>query len=467
MSLQVVANSRIGRVLRGKYRLERVLGIGGMAAVYAAVHRNRRQFAVKLLHPELSNHEEIRKRFLREGYAANSVNHHGAVAVLDDDVDEDGAAFIVMELLDGSSVEQICEQQGMPLPIASVLALAEELLEVLAAAHANGIVHRDLKPANLFATRAGKLKVLDFGIARLIDTTSSLATQNGQTLGTPAFMAPEQALGKTDEIDAQTDLWAVGATLFLLSSGHYVYEAETPQQMLYATATSPARSVASVAPGLPPAVARLIDGALLHDKRERFKDAAAMQVALQRAWTELAGKTARNGTQLELARLFTARPARPQGGPTPRRERQSALVLTALLVVLLVVVSGVLLVLKQSASNHLNDEATSLSGESGPAVSEQGALAPSPASAPAAGATTVQDGRTKQVTARDRRPAHKPAERGIDPRSVPPVAHPVPTPQLRPSSAPSAACTRLLERQSLGEDLSAAERVSFAQECRQ
>jgi eukaryotic-like serine/threonine-protein kinase len=465
MSLQVVANSRIGRVLRGKYRLERVLGIGGMATVYAAVHRNRRQFAVKLLHPELSNHEEIRKRFLREGYAANSVNHHGAVAVLDDDVDEDGATFIVMELLDGSSVEQLCEQQGMPLPIASVLALAEELLDVLAAAHANGIVHRDLKPANLFATRAGKLKVLDFGIARLTDATSSLATQNGQTLGTPAFMAPEQALGKTDEIDAQTDLWAVGATLFLLSSGHYVYEAETPQQMLYATATSPARSVASVAPGLPPAVARLIDGALLHDKRERFKDAAAMQAALQRAWTELAGKTARNGTQLELARLFTARPARPQGRPTPRRERPSALVLTALLVVLLVMVSGVLLVLRQSA--NLNDEANSLSGESGPAASEQGALAPSPASAPAAGSTTVQGGRTKQITARDRSPAQKPAERGIDPRSVPPVAHPVPTSQLRPNSAPSAACTRLLERQSLGEDLSAAERVSFAQECRQ
>src|SRR5579863_7593138 len=107
-----VARSRLGRVLRGKYRLERVLGVGGMAAVYLATHRNNKQFAVKMLHPELSMREDIRTRFLREGYAANSLKHPGAVAVLDDDVAEDGAAFLVMELLEGAAVDRLWEKAG-------------------------------------------------------------------------------------------------------------------------------------------------------------------------------------------------------------------------------------------------------------------------------------------------------------------------------------------------------------------
>ena len=106
------AQERVGSVLREKYRLDRVLGIGGMAVVYAATHRNQKQFAVKMLHPELSLRRDIRTRFLREGYAANSFKHAGAVAVLDDDVAEDGAAFLVMEMLEGSGVEEMWERDA-------------------------------------------------------------------------------------------------------------------------------------------------------------------------------------------------------------------------------------------------------------------------------------------------------------------------------------------------------------------
>src|SRR5580704_12385213 len=129
------ASRRIGTVLRGKYRIDRVLGVGGMAVVYAATHRNKKRFAVKMLHPELSTREDIRTRFLREGYVANSVEHPGAVAVMDDDVAEDGAAFLVMELLDGVGVEQLCEKRGNRLPVSAVLAMSYQLLDVLAAAH--------------------------------------------------------------------------------------------------------------------------------------------------------------------------------------------------------------------------------------------------------------------------------------------------------------------------------------------
>jgi eukaryotic-like serine/threonine-protein kinase len=275
----VRAEQRVGQVLRGKYRIDRVLGVGGMAAVYAATHRNQKQFAIKVLHPELSFREDIRTRFLREGYAANSVRHPGAVAVLDDDVAEDGAAFLVMELLDGLSVEQLWEQKGRRLAVAHVLGIAHQLLDALAAAHKQGIVHRDIKPANLFVCRDGQLKVLDFGIARVRDaaTSGAQATGTGMLLGTPAFMAPEQAMGKSDEIEARTDLWAVGATLFTLLSGQLVHPGETGPQLMILAATSQARGLIAVAPEMPPVLAALVDRAVAFRKEDRWRTAEAMR----------------------------------------------------------------------------------------------------------------------------------------------------------------------------------------------
>jgi serine/threonine-protein kinase len=227
-------------MLRDKYRLDGVLGIGGMATVYAATHRNQAELAVKVLHPELSLREDIRRRFLREG-----VKHPGAVLIVDDDVAEDGSAFLVMERLRGASIEELWERSGRRLSEPVVVGIASQLLDVLSAAHTNNIVHRDLKPANLFLTHEGTLKVLDFGIARLRDAVmSDHSTRSGQMMGTPAFMAPEQALAKAGAIDGQTDLWAVGATMFTLLSGQFVHEGENSQQLLVNAATVQARSLA-------------------------------------------------------------------------------------------------------------------------------------------------------------------------------------------------------------------------------
>jgi serine/threonine-protein kinase len=165
-----------------------------------------------------------------------------------------------------------------------------QLLDVLAAAHAKGVVHRDIKPANLFLDRTGQLKVLDFGIARLRDATSSrMATGTGMQLGTPAFMAPEQALGTTAEIDSVTDLWAVGATLFTLISGRLVHEASTGPQILIYAATQPARSLAEVAPDTPASVVSLVARSLAFKKSERFGSAAEMQAEVARVAAELYG----------------------------------------------------------------------------------------------------------------------------------------------------------------------------------
>ena len=161
------AEARIGSVIKDKWRLDRLLGVGGMACVYAATHRNKKRAAVKVLHREFSTDTAIRERFLREGYLANSVGHRGVVTVDDDDVTEDGAAFIVMELLDGETLEQRWRRKGHRLPLEEVLAVADQVLDALAAAHDKGVVHRDLKPENLFLTRDGVVKLLDFGIGRL------------------------------------------------------------------------------------------------------------------------------------------------------------------------------------------------------------------------------------------------------------------------------------------------------------
>jgi len=279
------AKARLGTVLRGKYRLDRLLGIGGMAAVYKATHRNRAEFAIKLLHTELSIHESVRTRFVREGYAANSVQHPGAVLVVDDDIDENGQAFLVMELLRGEELDKLRVNAGGTLEPPIVVALVLQLLDVLGSAHTQGIVHRDIKPPNLFVTTSGMLKVLDFGIARARDvaTESAGVTGTGILLGTPAYMAPEQAMAQPERIGGRTDLWAAGATLFTLLTGEYVHGSMPAMQAVISTATKPAPPLLSVWQRGDPGVAAVVDRALAFEPEARWASAAEMRAALESA----------------------------------------------------------------------------------------------------------------------------------------------------------------------------------------
>jgi serine/threonine protein kinase len=285
------AHARLGMVLEDKWTLDALLGVGGMAAVYAATHRNGKRVAVKVLHAEMSQNDEVKQRFLQEGYAANTIQHEGAVSVLDDDVAADGSAFIVMELLEGETVERRWERSGQRLPAREVLAIVEQLLDVLAAAHAKNVVHRDVKPENLFITQVGQLKVLDFGIAKVFEAQRGRATTTraGVVMGTPAFMAPEQARARWDEVDGRTDLWAVGATMFTLLSGRHVHEGVSGNEQLILSATTPAPSLASVEPDVPAELAALVDRALAFDRARRWVDASSMQRAVSAALAELGG----------------------------------------------------------------------------------------------------------------------------------------------------------------------------------
>ena len=284
------ARLRVGAVLREKWTLDALIGVGGMAAVYAATHRNGKRAAVKMLHPALSIDVNVRGRFLREGHVANKVAHPGAVEVIDDDVAEDGAAYLVMDLLQGETLSDRSERAGGRLDPGEVLAMMDQLLDVLVAAHGKGILHRDVKPENVFVTREGKVKVLDFGIARVRElSTASTATRQGSTMGTPAFMAPEQARGLWNEVDERADLWAVGATAFTLLSGQLVHEARTPNEQLLFAMTAQAAPLASVCAGLPREVNDLVDRALAFDKNARWPSALAMQEAARFAYQSLRG----------------------------------------------------------------------------------------------------------------------------------------------------------------------------------
>jgi len=288
---EALARARIGQVLCTKWRLDSLLGVGGMAAVYAATHRNGSRVAVKILHAELCANQEVLRRFTREGLVANAVGHEGAVRVSDDDVTEDGAPFLVLDLLEGASLEQRRLQAGGRLGEDEVLAIADQLLDVLVAAHAKGIVHRDLKPENVFLTRAGAVKVLDFGIARLreLSSTAGNATRTGMSMGTPGYMAPEQARGLWAEVDGRTDLWAVGATLFTLLTGEEVHSGRTANEVLLSAMTKQAPPLSTVLPGVAPAVAEIIDRALAHERDRRWSDASQMQEAVRRASRGRAG----------------------------------------------------------------------------------------------------------------------------------------------------------------------------------
>jgi serine/threonine-protein kinase len=267
---------RIGQVVGGKWTLERLLGSGGMAAVYAARDPGGTVGAVKLLHPEMSIRRDVRERFVREGLVPNQLGHPGAVQILEHGASEQ-ESYLVMELLSGESLGERVNRHGGLAP-SELLDYLDQVLDVLVAAHAKGIIHRDLKPENLFVTAEGRLKMLDFGLARMLDDVpGSFKTRTGLALGTLPYMAPEQALGRREDIDGRVDLFALGATAFRILSRRKVHEANSEAELLIAMATKAAPPLASVAPSVPPEVCAIVDLALAFAKEARYPDARTMQ----------------------------------------------------------------------------------------------------------------------------------------------------------------------------------------------
>ena len=276
------AASRIGESIADKWRLDEVLGVGGMAAVYGATHRNGHRVAIKMLLPEIARDESLVQRFLREGYIANKVAHDGAVRVLDDGRTEDGSAFLVMERLEGHSLDEHLRGARPPLDTLDALDAMVALLEVLDVAHAAGVVHRDIKPANIFKTTRGELKLLDLGIAVLVESSmqGGRATQTGAVIGTPAFMSPEQARGRRELVGPRSDLWALAATGLCLMLGRRLRNAVTSSEELAMAALQPLPPVDTLSNQLGGPYGQVLDKALSFEPRDRFASASEMRTAL-------------------------------------------------------------------------------------------------------------------------------------------------------------------------------------------
>jgi serine/threonine-protein kinase len=312
------AQARVGSTVRDKWQLDGLLAVGGMASVYAATHRNGSRAAVKMLNEDMATNELARERFLWEGYVANAVRHDGVVKVIDDDTDEDGTLYLVTELLDGETLEERRLRLGGRIAEDECLLVIDELLDVLAAAHAAGIVHRDIKPDNLFLTREGGVKVLDFGIAKLREpSTSKRLTQMGLTLGTPGYMPPEQARGLSDEVDERSDIWACGATMYCLLSGETVHNGSTAAEQLVNAMTKAVLPLQARAPDIGLSVAHVVDRALEFSKSDRWPTAAAMQEAVHQAYEDLCGIPIGTAPRLALGGGVPGRTPHHQSGIGP------------------------------------------------------------------------------------------------------------------------------------------------------
>jgi len=286
---ELEAQRLVGTTLSGKWTLDSLIGMGGMASVYAASHRNGRRAAVKLLAAEFSNMPQVRERFLREGYVANRIGHPGVVGILDDDTTEAGRVYLVMELLEGASLLERINTRS--LNAAQVVFIGEQVLEPLATAHRRGIIHRDIKPGNVFVCQDGRVKVLDFGLARVLEGNDLEPTRDGLVLGTVPYLSPEQAIAKRDAVDWRSDIYGVGAMLFYALSGRYVHEAGSQLDMLMATIKEPARSLAAVMPSAPPKLIELVDRALRYEPSARWQCAEDMGHAANAAFEQLTGAT--------------------------------------------------------------------------------------------------------------------------------------------------------------------------------
>jgi len=272
----------VGELLHGKWRIDELLGLGGVASVYAATDRLGQTVAVKLMHGIWIDEPSVRERFLREGYSANRVKHPAVNSALADGVTPGGTPFLVLELLEGRSLEAELLLRGK-LESQRVLQIGDEILDALAAAHDINVLHRDLKPDNLFLLHDGSVRVLDFGIARMHDNQNQRLTIAGRAMGTPGFMAPEQARGEWENVGPPSDIWSVGATMFALLTGREVHQGRAQRELLVAAMTKPAPPICDVEPTVPREVATVIDKALASDPANRYQSARDMQRAIRSA----------------------------------------------------------------------------------------------------------------------------------------------------------------------------------------
>ncbi len=318
------ASPLVGATLSGKYKILEEVGRGGMGVVYKAEDTQlKRTVALKFLSPDSPLIPSREKRFTQEAQAASALNHPNICTIYDIDETE-GRRFIAMELLEGQTLKHLMTDK--PLPADRILELAIQIAEGLEAAHAKGIIHRDVKPANIFVTGEGRVKILDFGVAKLIENAAGGRSEAGPTMtvgepltgpgtavGTIAYMSPEQA--RSEDLDIRTDLFSFGLILYEMATGQPAFRGSSTalifDSILHKAPASPVR----INPDLPPELERIINKALEKERRLRYQSASDMRADLERM--------KRDSTSVLAAAVEDSKPAtagrdRKRARPKPR-----------------------------------------------------------------------------------------------------------------------------------------------------
>ncbi len=360
----------VGRTLDGRYRIEAVLGEGGMGLVYRARHSTlNKPLAIKVLRPEVSRDAEVMERFKQEAQSASAIGNYHIIDISDFGVLPDGSTYFVMEFLDGIALTKVIEEQQPIAPLRTVR-VGQQLCDALGAAHDRAIVHRDLKPDNIYLVKRGQdpdfVKVLDFGIAKVGGSSSKL-TKAGQVFGTPHYMSPEQCAGK--QVDARTDIYALGIILYEMCAGTVPFDADNLMGILtkhiYESPIAP-RERAPLS-DLPASLDAVIMKCLAKDVGDRYQSMAEVRADLALVEAEITGVAP--GRPEPTGRVALARPSvqvATVAGLGPRRSRLLPIAAIVGIVSVLAVVGGVF-ALRSSQAASVTSSVSGLDTASGPA----------------------------------------------------------------------------------------------------
>lgn len=298
---------RVGELLNGTFRLERLIAEGGMGAVYEVSHtRLEQRFAVKFLDRAFAHDAEAYARFRREAETASNLKHSNLVQVFDFNTDLNGNPYLVMELVQAQTLHQRLAQRERLLP-QEIITIIDAVCSALEACHETGVVHRDLKPSNIMVDLASKpslVKVLDFGICKIkqSDDQGDAVTRDNTYLGTLNYMSPEQAMGQNTSVDLRTDIFTLGSILYEMLSGERAFPGDSMPQVLHAVVYEEPKPLKNI----PPAVVAVVQKAMAKDRNERYASAGEMAKALRIAYRSLERKAADRSRNSSLAFAWVA-----------------------------------------------------------------------------------------------------------------------------------------------------------------
>ncbi|HEU0035867.1 MAG TPA: serine/threonine-protein kinase [Kofleriaceae bacterium] len=316
----------IGQVVGGRYEIVRLIGRGGMGAIYEVRNtRLGRAFAMKTLIGEAADDVEVLARFRREADVIARIKHPHIVEVIDWEALDDGSPCMVLEYLQGEDLSHRIREGG-PMTWHAIAKIGDQVASALSVAHAANVVHRDLKPQNIFLANDDsgeeRAKLLDFGVSKIRDS-HSLVTTDARLIGTPSYMSPEQAEGRHDDVGPATDLWALGAILYEMATGKLAFDGASMPAVLYKICSRDAEPVDRLRPDAPPAFVALVRDMLARDLSARICDADVFRIRLREALSDVAPGVRYSDQVIAARGSRTSLPPATGSTTNPRRKRQT------------------------------------------------------------------------------------------------------------------------------------------------